>query len=49
MAKLEAHIQEHASRAALKFTVGSHKEARVMKEEDFTKETLHFVEAVEIK
>lgn len=47
--KVGAHIQECASKAALKFTVGSQKEESVMKEGDFTRETLDFVEIVESK
>ena len=49
LAKFEAHIQKHASQDALKFNVGSCKEDRVMKEGDFTRETLNFVEVVENK
>lgn len=49
MTKIGAHIQDRASKAALKFTVGSQKEESVMKEGDFTRETLDFVEIVESK
>lgn len=49
MAKPEAHIQEHSSKAALKVTVGSRKEERLMKEGDFKGETLNLAEVVELK